>query len=168
MIVRIDNQNFPVMIKQVADGYNIRHPLGRIYVRTRWVLGAPIFIGIVNGRNVSVKVEPITSGYELTHYGTTAEVFVRSPRISELESIMPEKKKDEASAAIKAPLTGQIIEVRVKEGQEVKERDVLVILTAMKMENVITALGPAKISKVHVGKGDHVTSGEVMIEFEEE
>lgn len=167
-VVRIDNQNFPVMIKQVSDGYNIRHSLGRIYVRTSWVLGAPIFIGIVNGRNVSVKVEPITSGYELTHYGTTAKVFVRSPRISELESLMPEKKKDEASAAIKAPLTGEIIEVRVKEGQEVKEGDVLAILTAMKMENVITALGPAKVSKIHVAKGDQVTSGEVMIEFEEE
>lgn len=167
-VVRVDGQNFPVMIKQVDDGYNIRHSLGRIYVRTSWVLGASIFMGIVNGRNVSVKVEQIPSGYELTHSGTSSEVYVRTPRISELESLMPEKKKDEASAAIKAPLTGEIIEVRVKEGQEVKEGDVLAILTAMKMENVITAMGPAKVSKVHVGAGDQVTSGEVMIEFEED
>jgi propionyl-CoA carboxylase alpha chain len=167
-VVRIDNQNFPVMIKPVADGYNIRHSLGRIYVRTNWVLGSSIFTGIVNGRNASVKVERITSGVELTHSGTSAEVYVRSPRVSELESIMPEKKKDSASAAIKAPLTGEIIEVRAEEGKEVKEGDVLAILTAMKMENVITAKGNAKVSKVHVGAGDQVTSGQVIIEFEED
>lgn len=167
-VVRVDDQSFPVMIKQVADGYNIRHSLGRIYVRTSWVLGGSVFMGVVNGRHVSVKIERITSGFELTHSGTTSEVYVRSPRISELESVMPEKQKDEASAAIKAPLTGEIIEVRVEEGSEVKEGDVLAILTAMKMENVITALGNAKVSKVHVGAGDQVSSGQVMIEFEEE
>lgn len=167
-VVKVDGQNIPVMIKQVSDGYNIRHSLGRIYVRTNWSLGGPIFMGVVNGRKVSVKLDRITSGYELTHSGTSSEVFVRSPRISELESVMPEKKKDDASAAIKAPLTGQIIEVRGKVGQEVKEGDVLAILTAMKMENVITATGSAKISKIHVESGDQVTSGQTMIEFEEE
>jgi len=167
-VVRIDNQNFPVMLKAVPDGYNIRHSLGRVYVRTNWALGSPVFMGIVNGKKVNVKVDHITSGYILTSSGTSAEVYVRSPRISELESIMPEKRKDDASAAVKAPLTGQIIEVRVEEGQEVKAGDVLTILTAMKMENVITAQGPAKVSKIHIAAGDQVTSGQVMIEFEEE
>lgn len=167
-VVRVDGERTPVMIKEVADGYNIRHARGRVYVRTNWTLGSSIFSGIVNGRKVNVKIDNIPSGYMLTYSGTSSEVYVRSPRVSELESLMPVKEKEEDSNAIKAPLTGQIIDVRIKEGQEVKIGDTLAILTAMKMENVITATANAKISKIHIKSGDQVTTGDVMIEFEAE
>lgn len=166
-VVRVGGKRFPVMIKEVADGYNIRHATGRIYVRTNWSLGGSIFSGIVNGRKVNVKMDYIPSGYLLTYSGTSEEVYVRSPRISELESMMPVKEKKESANVIKAPLTGQIIDVRIEEGQEVKIGDTLAILTAMKMENVITATANSKISKINIKTGDQVSTGDVMIEFDE-
>jgi propionyl-CoA carboxylase alpha chain len=104
----------------------------------------------------------------LTHSGTSANVYVRSPRISELESIMPVKEKKEFLNLVKAPLTGQIIAVKVKEGDEVKIGQDLAILTAMKMENIITSRCEGKIAKVSVVPGDQVSMGQVIIEFEED
>lgn len=163
-VVHIDDQLFPVIIKQVNDGYNIRHTQGRIYVRSSWSLGSPVFRGIVNGRKINVKIDNIPTGYKLTHSGTSADVFVLSPRISELSSIMPIDKEEDFAGKIMAPLTGQIVAVKVTEGEEVVAGQDLVILTAMKMENIITAHANAKVSKIHIQQGDQVNMGQVLIE----
>lgn len=65
-----------------------------------------------------------------------------------------------------APMPGLILDVMVKEGQEVKEGDALVILEAMKMENVMSAPKDGLIKKVHVNKGDAVDKKQVLIEME--
>ena len=165
-VVHIDGQLFPVMIKQVNDGYNIRYTQGRIFVHSTWSLGSPVFRGIVNGHKINVKIDNISTGYKLTHSGTSANVYVRSPRISELTSIMPETTEEDFAGKVTAPLTGQIVAVKVAEGDEVVAGQDLVILTAMKMENVITAIANAKVSKVHVKAGDQVNMGSVLIEME--
>ncbi|MEY3196974.1 MAG: hypothetical protein RLZZ59_342, partial [Pseudomonadota bacterium] len=165
-VVHIDDNLFPVMIKAVNDGYNIRHPSGRIYVSTSWSLGSPVFRGIVNGRNINVKIENIPTGYKLSHSGTSSNVYVRSPRISELTAIMPVKKEEESAGRITAPLTGQIVTVKVKEGDEVVQGQDLLILTAMKMENIITSPMNGKIVKLHAKDGDHVSMKQVIVEIE--
>lgn len=165
-VVHIDGQVFPVMIKQVDDGYNIRYTQGRIFVHSTWSLGSPVFRGIVNGRKINVKIDDISTGYKLTHSGTCADVYVRSPRISELTSIMPIPKEEDFTGKIIAPLTGQIVAVKVTEGDEVIAGQDLVILTAMKMENVITATANAKVSKIHVASGDQVKMGSIIIELD--
>ncbi len=65
-----------------------------------------------------------------------------------------------------APMPGLILDVMVKEGQEVKEGDALVILEAMKMENVMSASKDGLIKKVHVKKGDAVDKKQLLIEME--
>lgn len=67
---------------------------------------------------------------------------------------------------IKAPMPGLILDIKVSEGQEVKEGQTLVILEAMKMENSITAPRDAVIKKVPVQKGNTVAKNELLIEME--
>jgi pyruvate carboxylase len=66
---------------------------------------------------------------------------------------------------IAAHIPGTIVEVFVKEDQEVKEGDVLLILQAMKMENRITAPFDAKVKKIYVGKGEKLPKNTLMIEL---
>ena len=61
-----------------------------------------------------------------------------------------------AGAQIKAPMPGNILDVKVTAGQSVKKGDVLVILEAMKMENEIQAPCDGKITGMNVRKGDTV------------
>lgn len=66
---------------------------------------------------------------------------------------------------IKAPMPGLIVDVRVKEGDTVKANDPLLILEAMKMENMIKSPGDAVVKSIKVRKGDNVEKNQVLIEF---
>lgn len=66
---------------------------------------------------------------------------------------------------VKAPMPGLIVEVKVKPGDAVNVGDPLLILEAMKMENVLKASGPGTVKVVKVEKGKSVDKGQVLIEF---
>ena len=67
---------------------------------------------------------------------------------------------------IKAPMPGLILEINVKEGQDVKEGDPLLILEAMKMENVITSPREGVVKSLHVKQGETVDKDSLLIAFE--
>ena len=64
-----------------------------------------------------------------------------------------------------SPMPGKVIKVNVKEGDEVKEGDVLCVVEAMKMENNIKAMTSAKVAKVLVNEGDKVDVKTILIEL---
>jgi biotin carboxyl carrier protein len=66
---------------------------------------------------------------------------------------------------VKAPMPGLIIELKIKAGDLVKKGDVLLILEAMKMENILKSPGDGLVKEVKVRKGDNVEKSQVLIEF---
>lgn len=164
-VVTIDDKLFPVLITPVENGYNIRHESDRIYIRSNWNLGNELFTAIINGKKTNVKIENIRTGYLLSHAGISVKAFVRSPRISELEALMVSTVVVAESSELQAPLSGQIAAIKVKEGQEVTAGQEIMILTAMKMENLILAERDGKIAKIFVNEKDNVVRGQVLLEF---
>lgn len=67
---------------------------------------------------------------------------------------------------IKAPMPGLIIDVMVEEGQEISEGTPLIILSAMKMENILLAQADGVIKSINVKKKDTVDKGQLIIEIE--
>ena len=67
---------------------------------------------------------------------------------------------------IKAPMPGLILEINVEVGQTVKEDDPLLILEAMKMENVLTSPRDGIIKSITAEKGSAVEKNALLIEFE--
>ena len=67
------------------------------------------------------------------------------------------------AVSVKAPMPGNILDVKVAAGASVKAGDVLVILEAMKMENEIVAPQDGTVASVNVHKGDTVNSGDVLV-----
>lgn len=65
--------------------------------------------------------------------------------------------------AIKAPLPGTILQVRVAAGEAVKAGQVLVILEAMKMENEIVAPRDGTVAQVVTSKGSTVETGSPLL-----
>jgi biotin carboxyl carrier protein len=66
---------------------------------------------------------------------------------------------------IKAPMPGMVLEVAVTVGQAVEKGDKILILEAMKMENVIKAAGDGVVKAILVSKGTAVEKGQVLIEM---
>ena len=67
---------------------------------------------------------------------------------------------------IKAPMPGLIIDVMAKVGQKVEAGTPLIVLSAMKMENIITSPGEGVVKNIEVNINDAVDKGQLIIEME--
>lgn len=67
---------------------------------------------------------------------------------------------------IKAPMPGLILDIMVKVGQEISEGTPLLVLSAMKMENIILSQGDGIIKSIAIKKDDAVEKGQLIIEME--
>jgi acetyl/propionyl-CoA carboxylase alpha subunit len=82
-----------------------------------------------------------------------------------LQKMGMDKTSTAKVAELKAPMPGLIVEVKVKEGQMVQKGDSLLILEAMKMENVLKAPADAQIKSIKVKERENVEKNHVLIQF---
>ncbi|KAJ1554283.1 pyruvate carboxylase, partial [Nowakowskiella sp. JEL0078] len=61
-----------------------------------------------------------------------------------------------------APMSGLVVEVRVKVGDEVKVGDPIVVMSAMKMETIVSAPVSGKVAEIFVKENENVNSGELV------
>ncbi len=116
----------------------------------------------VNGVAYSVSVEETAAGAAPLQL----PLLPPHPRLRLLLLPLPRLLLPPGAAGavtVKAPMPGNILDVKVAAGASVKAGDVLVILEAMKMENEIVAPQDGTVASVNVNKGDTVNSGDVLV-----
>lgn len=67
---------------------------------------------------------------------------------------------------IKAPMPGLVLDIKIAVGDEINEGDALLVLEAMKMENVLKSPGQGKVKSINIQKGQAVEKGQILIEVE--
>lgn len=67
---------------------------------------------------------------------------------------------------VKAPMPGLVLDIHVEAGSQVSKGDSLLVLEAMKMENVLKSPTDGVVKNVSVSSGQAVEKGQVLIEFE--
>lgn len=164
-VITIEDDHFPVYVRGRENGYDVKYETEYMIIRSTWLLGSRLFQGQLNGKNISVQLEHYAGGFYLTHAGSRVKVSVCSPRVAELRKFMPKKSPEMILTHLEAPISGLVVDVKVKEGEKVKKGQDLLILEAMKMENIIYAEKDAVITKLHISKGENVNYGQVMLEF---
>ena len=116
----------------------------------------------VNGVAYSVSVEETAAGA-----APVAAAAPAAPKAPAAPAAAPKAPAAPAGAAgavtVKAPMPGNILDVKVAAGASVKAGDVLVILEAMKMENEIVAPQDGTVASINVHKGDTVNSGDTLV-----
>ena len=117
----------------------------------------------VNGVAYSVSVEETAAG--AAPVAAAAPAAPAAPKAAPAPAAAPKAAAAGAAGAVsvKAPMPGNILDVKVSAGASVKAGDVLVILEAMKMENEILAPQDGTVASVNVNKGDAVNSGDVLV-----
>ena len=78
----------------------------------------------------------------------------------------PAAKPAATKSGVKSPLPGVILDLKVKEGDEVKKGQTIIILEAMKMENSINADKDGKVTSICVSKGESVLEGTDLVIIE--
>ena len=67
---------------------------------------------------------------------------------------------------LKAPMPGLVLDIMVKEGEEVTEGQELIVLEAMKMENAIKSPQDGKIKKIAIKNQDKIDKNHTLLSFE--
>ena len=167
-VVFIDEKSYLVNLMERGEGYlKIECDDKEIELKHSWNNGEKLFRGFVNERAVGVKVRENnnTGNYLLQYSGLDAFVSVHSPRIAELTKFMPKIQKNAKPKNLTSPITGKIIRFKVQEGDEVKAGQELVIIEAMKMENIIRTDHDVKIGKIKFNESEAVGIGQIIIEY---
>jgi len=97
--------------------------------------------------------------YEMN--GETRTVTVEDQHAA-IDNVSRPKADPTDSSQVGSPMSGVLVEVRVHDGSEVKKGDPVAILSAMKMEMVISAPHSGKVSSLSVREGDSVDSGDLV------
>lgn len=118
----------------------------------------------VNGKAYDVQVEELGA--------TSAPVAAAAPAAAPAPMSVPAPAAAPAASvaqaagegeAVNAPMPGNILDVKVKSGDAVKNGQPLIILEAMKMENEICAPKDGTVTAVMVNKGDTVDAGQGLV-----
>jgi len=98
--------------------------------------------------------------------GSEMDVRVEPYCLAELRKKAGTSGEGQGDKIVAAPMPGLVLRPMVTVGDDVKKGDVLVIIEAMKMENIIKSTSAGKIRAVHVSAGQAVDKNERLIEFE--
>ena len=113
-----------------------------------------------------VKLSSYGTGHRLRWRGIDLVVHVRSPRVAELATLMPEKLPPDTSKMLLCPMPGVVTSILVGEGDTVEAGQSLATVEAMKMENVLRAERRAVVKKVAAKAGASLAVDELIMEFE--
>jgi len=104
----------------------------------------------------------ITEGEKEKYVFIDGDVFKVNP--VELTGMKKPKKKDEGD--LSSPISGKVVNVKVKSGDRVKKGDVLMVIEAMKMEYLIRSPFNGKVKKVNFKEKDQIEIGQITVDVE--
>ena len=166
LVTRIARKNTNMTISDVKDGYKISFEKKSFEASIKYELGGTLAELSINGNQHAVKVTPVIGGYLLRLRGVEQVVKVMNSRIAELSDLMPDKLPADTSKFLLCPMPGLMVSIMVSEGDIIEEGQSLAMVEAMKMENVLRAEKPGKVSKISVAEGDSLAVDEIIMEFE--
>ncbi|KAI0791631.1 pyruvate carboxylase [Irpex lacteus] len=145
-------------------------------IPTRYFLGRPdigeeMHISIEQGKTLIIRlmaVGPVVEGRAQRDVWFEVNGEIRAVSVEDKNSAVETLSREKATndpGSVGAPMSGVVVEVRVKEGQDVKKGDPIAVLSAMKMESAVTAPVSGHIKRVVVHEGDSINQGDLVVDI---
>jgi propionyl-CoA carboxylase alpha chain len=167
-VVSVGKVNRAVVLTDSAQGLDVALPEEDRRLRLSnisWRPGQALFGGELDGTPFTVTVEPAAEGFFIRHRAARQRVLVLTPLSADMHERLPEKKKPDTSKSVISPMPGLVVTIEVAEGQAVREGEVICVIEAMKMQNILRAEHDGVIKTVSAKAGDSVAADEVLVEF---
>ena len=143
----IDEQEFNIDLLKANGGYSVLHNNKSFFIR--------LLSYDEKNKLFSFKINE-----------SIYNVFLSDAKDVLLKKMNINYKTQKKASNLKSPMPGLIVNINVKKGLSVKKGEPLLILEAMKMENLIKAPNDLLIKKICVNPGDIVGKNELLIEFD--
>ncbi|MBQ8222827.1 MAG: biotin/lipoyl-binding protein [Bacteroidales bacterium] len=119
---------------------------------------------IINGMTETIFVSETSDNNYCVHLKGLDFICRRNDELNDTKDYSNNESKNN-DLTYCSPMPGKVIKVNVKEGDDVKEGDILCVVEAMKMENNIKSMTSAKVKKVFVVEGEKVDVKNILIEL---
>ena len=128
--------------------------------------GDRYFIYTETGLSTVRVIEKQSDKIALDINGKPVEVGVKDHIALTLEKLGIDNSTESVINEVKAPMPGVIMSIVIELGQEIKKGEPLLILEAMKMENMIKSPTDGTVTSIYIKKGQSVEKNETLITFD--
>ena len=161
LVAQIAGHSHPLTV----HGADVQIGAKRLSTRISTQPGQPLVEAVVEGGALALTIRPLALGYSVRHAGAEMVINMLSPRAAELMAKIPEKPAPDLSRFLLSPMPGLLLRLEVKEGEPVKAGQVLAVVEAMKMENVLRAPADAVVAAIKANAGESLMVDQVILEF---
>ncbi|MDO8754793.1 MAG: biotin/lipoyl-containing protein [Anaerolineales bacterium] len=159
-ITTIDNKEFEI---EVVDERHIRIGERLLEVDFESVSGQPVFSLILDGKSYESFVYQGEDDWEVLIRGQQYQVKIEDEREKRLKAAASAVMVEGGEFHLKAPMPGLVVAVLIKEGQEVKKGQVMLILESMKMQNELKAPRDGIMGRIRVKTGESVEQRQTLL-----
>jgi propionyl-CoA carboxylase alpha chain len=152
-------ENHKGLLLELEDGRRLR------LAEVDWRPGQALFRAVLDGTTFVAAVRTTLDGVLIRHRAAQAQVRGVAPKIAELYARLPARPEADTSRQLLSPMPGLVVSMEVIPGQEVKQGEVICIIEAMKMQNILKAERDGVIKLVGPKPGDSVAADEMLVEF---
>ncbi|HEY5730462.1 MAG TPA: biotin/lipoyl-containing protein [Anaerolineales bacterium] len=127
------------------------------------VSGQPVYSLIADGKSHEAYVREDDEGWQVLLRGRLYPVKVEDEREKRLRAAAGGGVAESGEFHLKSPMPGLVVAVPIKEGQEVKKGQVLLILESMKMQNELKSPRDGVVNRVKVKVGESVEQKQPLL-----
>jgi len=146
--------------KLLKNGKSIVHDLVH--------LGENRYSLILGNRSYRVAFTSNGEYMDISIDGEHFKVQIEDEQQKRLKTLIQSDESESGQMEIKAPIPGMIVKILIKQGDIVSKNDGLLVLEAMKMENIIRCPGNCEIEEICVNEQASVEKGQVLFRLQEQ
>ena len=132
-------------------------------------LGNSCYKIINKSQSIAIEVLDIefaTKTMQIRSQHTVYDIVFKDNIDLVLDQLGIKRNNDTKSTSIKAPMPGKVLQIVAKEGDQIEKGGAILILEAMKMENVLKAESDCTIKKVLINNDDSVEKNQILVELD--
>lgn len=120
--------------------------------------------------HIRISIDGIQKKYTISKADKSC--FIHSSFLGNVKVIQedrfPKKEKEKVNGGYESPIPSQVVKVHIAPGDKVKEGDPLIVISSMKMENVLVANENGVVEDVYVEEGHNVEAGFLLVKVNEQ
>ena len=166
-MVNVSGKEFDIELEYRSEKYYATVNGEEIEISS-FILGESRSLMLIGGRSLEVDVR--ANGYDSRKTvfikGQEIAVDIEDYHLARLRKTAGMASGGAVEKAIKAPMPGLILDVKVAVGDKISRGQAVMIVEAMKMENIIKSLADGVVREINVENGKSVEKGDTLLELE--
>tara|TARA_R110002049_G_scaffold266984_3_gene443258 strand:+ start:9225 stop:9704 length:480 start_codon:yes stop_codon:yes gene_type:complete len=154
-IVTVNNEEIEIATQEIAELDIVQNTTDEFHILQK---NKKYSVKLLQADDLTKKLTLEVNGNKYTI--SIADEYDQMVKQMGILAVNTQQQKD-----INAPMPGLILDILVTVGQEIKEGDQMLVLSAMKMENIITAPSDGIVKIIEIQKDDVVEKGQLLIEI---